>query len=61
MQPLSSDILSDLSVALEPRIYTDPLKRKELALAYWTISGAIMFLGSGRFSLDYLIRNYFKK
>ena len=39
----------------------DPLKRKELALAYWTISGALIFLGSGRFSLDYLIRNHCKK
>lgn len=33
----------------------DPLKRKELALAYWTISGALMLIGPGKFSLDHLI------
>jgi putative oxidoreductase len=32
----------------------DPLKVKELALAYWTIAGAIVLLGGGRLSLDCL-------
>ncbi|MFT5387494.1 MAG: putative oxidoreductase [Candidatus Omnitrophota bacterium] len=34
----------------------DPFKRKELALAYWRISGALMGLGATRFSLDYWIQ-----
>ncbi len=28
---------------------------KELALAYWTISGALMLIGPGQWSLDYLL------
>lgn len=32
----------------------DPFQRKELALAYWTVAGAIMALGAGRFSLDHM-------
>lgn len=33
----------------------DPFEKKELALAYWTIAGALIMLGGGRFSLDALI------
>ena len=36
----------------------DPLQTKELALAYWAISGAIIFTGGGGFSLDSML---FKK
>lgn len=34
----------------------DPLDVKELALAYWTIAGALMLTGSGQWSLDYLLK-----
>lgn len=30
----------------------DPLQVKELALAYWTVAGALMLTGAGRFSID---------
>lgn len=29
---------------------------KELALAFWTISGALIMTGGGRWSLDHLFR-----
>lgn len=38
----------------------DPFKKKELALAYWAVSGSVIFLGPGRFSLDHLIRKKYK-
>lgn len=34
---------------------SDPFDVKELALAYWAMSGALMFTGPGRISLDGLI------
>ncbi len=30
----------------------DPFKVKELALAYWTASGALVLTGGGKFALD---------
>ncbi|MBI2094627.1 MAG: DoxX family protein [Candidatus Omnitrophica bacterium] len=30
----------------------DPLQVKELALAYWTIAGALILTGAGKFSVD---------
>lgn len=30
----------------------DPLSTKELALAYWTMSGALVMMGGGPYSLD---------
>lgn len=38
----------------------DPFQRKELALTYLVMSIAFVFLGSGRWSLDSLIRSKFK-
>lgn len=35
----------------------DPFSTKELALAYWTMSGAVILLGPGRFSLDHVLFN----
>lgn len=32
----------------------DPFQVKELSLAFWTVSGALMMTGAGRFSLDSL-------
>ena len=34
---------------------TDPIQKQELALAYLTISGALMCLGGGKYSLDYVL------
>ncbi len=33
---------------------SDPLKVKELALAYWCVSGGLVALGGGLFSMDFL-------
>lgn len=35
----------------------DPLQVKELALAYWTISGALVLMGGGGISLDSMLFN----
>ncbi len=32
-----------------------PLQEREMALAYWTISGAIVLIGAGKYSLDWLL------
>ena len=34
----------------------DPLKKKELAMAYWSATGALACLGAGKFSFDAIIR-----
>jgi len=60
-RPAALFIGMTMAVAAFIKHGADPLKKKELALAYWTISGALMFLGAGRFSLDYLIFNRYKK
>lgn len=31
----------------------DPLQVKELAFAYWTVAGALLLTGAGRFSFDH--------
>jgi len=41
-----------MSVAAFIALKAEPLKTKELALAYWTLSGALIFLGGGAFSLS---------
>ena len=33
----------------------DPFSKKELALAYWTMAGALVFTGAGKISIDHLI------
>jgi putative oxidoreductase len=45
-------VFATMSVAAFLVHAQDPLLKKELALAYWTISGALIFLGAGSFSLD---------
>ncbi|MGH7889557.1 MAG: DoxX family protein [Thermodesulfobacteriota bacterium] len=57
----ASFIFFTMSVAAFNRHAADPFDVKERALLYWVIAMAIMLLGPGRFSLDYLICRYFKK
>jgi uncharacterized membrane protein YphA (DoxX/SURF4 family) len=45
-----------MSVAVFIAHRSDPFKVKELALAYWTVSGALLMAGGGAFSLDALLR-----
>jgi hypothetical protein len=40
-----------MSVAAFVAHKADPLKVKELALAYWALSGALLLMGGGSFSL----------
>jgi len=44
-----------MSVAAFLRHAADPFKVKELALAYWTMAGALVLMGGGPFSLGVLI------
>ena len=45
-------IFVTMGVAVFLRHAADPFFRKELALAYWTMAGALMCLGAGPYSLD---------
>lgn len=49
-------IFITMGVAAFVRHAEDPFRKKELALAYWTIAGAVIAIGPGRFSLDHLIK-----
>ncbi len=51
----------NMGVAAFIRHAPDPFGRKELALAYWAMAGAIILLGAGKWSLDYLIEKKFSK
>ena len=48
-------IFITMSVAAFITHSKDPLSVKELALAYWTASGALIFMGGGCWSLDSLL------
>ena len=60
-RPAAFFVFTTMAVAAFIKHSADPLKVKELALAYWTISGALVFLGAGMFSLDYKIKTSRKK
>ena len=45
-------VFCTMSVAAFMAHAADPFKVKELALAYWTMAGALMMTGGGKFSLD---------
>jgi putative oxidoreductase len=54
-------VFINMSVAAFIRHAADPFDVKELALAYWVMAIAIVLIGPGFFSLDHLIRRYFRK
>lgn len=47
-------IFATMSVAAFMVHAADPFEKKELALAYWTVSGALMMLGGGRWAVERL-------
>ena len=49
-------VFATMSVAVFKAHAADPFKVKELALAYWTMSGALAFLGGGCWSVDGVLR-----
>lgn len=49
-------IFSTMTVAAFVAHASDPFKAKELALAYWAVSGMLILTGGGRFSLSNLFR-----
>ena len=48
----ASAIFATMSVAAFIRHAADPFSVKELALAYWTMSGALVLTGGGPYSLE---------
>lgn len=45
-------VFTTMSVAAFVHHASDPLQVRELALAYWTMAGTLIFTGGGTFSLD---------
>ena len=54
-------VFCTMSVAAFITHGSDPFSKKELALAYWSISGALMLIGVGRSSRDDYIDSVRKK
>lgn len=50
-------VFGTMSVAAFVAHQTDPLKVKELALAYWTMAGTLILTGGGSLGLDKKLRN----
>ena len=50
-RPAALAVFGTMSVAAFVAHAADPLAKKELALAYWTIAGALFLTGPGRFRL----------
>ena len=55
-RPAALAVFITMSVAAFVAHKADPLQIKELALAYWTMSGALFFLGGGSFSIGNLLK-----
>lgn len=51
-RPAAFMVFGTMTVAAFGAHANDPFMKKELALAYWTISGALMMTGAGMFSID---------
>jgi putative oxidoreductase len=60
-RPAAMFILFTMGVAAFIAHSADPFSKKELALAYFVIAGAVMILGAGKFSLDSIIQSRCKK
>lgn len=54
-RPAAFFVFVTMGVAAFIRHGADPFSRKELALAYWTMAGALVLLGAGKWSLDALL------
>lgn len=54
-RPAALLVFLTMTVAAFLRHGDDPFSKKELALAYWVLSGAILCLGAGAWSVDRLI------
>ena len=55
-RPAAFFVFATMSVAAFIAHKSDPFATKELALAYWTMSGAILFLGAGKFHIQQLFK-----
>lgn len=51
-RPAAFFVFVTMSVAVFLEHAGDPFSEKELALAYWTMAGALVCLGGGKYSLD---------
>ena len=60
-RPAALMVFITMAVAAFIRHGDDPFSKKELALAYWVISGAVLCLGAGAWSVDSLIAGRRKK
>ena len=52
-------IFMTMSVAIFRVLWNDAFAMKELAVLYWTIAGALMLTGAGRFSIDAALLSHF--
>ena len=52
-------IFMTMSVAIFRVHWNDAFAIKELAILYWTITGALMLTGAGRFSIDAALLSHF--
>ena len=55
-RPAAAFIFITMTVAAFRVHASDPLKVKELALAYWTVAGALILTGAGPLALDHYVR-----
>jgi len=51
-RPAAFCVFMTMSVAAFIRLSAASFGAKELALAYWTMAGALIFMGGGKFSID---------